>query len=211
MKSLIEGNPEALHPVTRAIIESARKFDAVAAFEAFYRLADQKRKTSRVWSEFDAMLVPTAPRPYTIARGDMDRQGITVTVDGPPPAATAAGGRGAVKARLGGSAGLMPDLAVCADDSPSVATSLPFAELAQRQIVRLDPSGRLAAPPVSGLPVAVDRPEAEVRPAAFEQVAWVLPRELSGYDFLAANRELVANLATGRIKPGEILVQGESK
>ena len=72
VKSLIESHPEALHPITRAIIEGARKFDAVAAFEAFYRLADQKRKTSRVWSEFDAMLVPTAPRPYTIAEVEAD-------------------------------------------------------------------------------------------------------------------------------------------
>jgi allophanate hydrolase len=71
-KPLIETNPEALHPVTRAIIEGARKFDAVAAFEAFYRLADQKRKTSRVWSEFDAMLVPTMPRPYTVAEVEAD-------------------------------------------------------------------------------------------------------------------------------------------
>ena len=39
----------------------------------------------------------------------------------------------------------------------------------------------------------------------FERIAWVLPRELSGYNFLAANRELVANLATGRIKAREIL------
>ena len=71
-KPLIESNPEALHPVTRSIIEGARKFDAVAAFEAFYRLADQKRKTSRVWSEFDAMLVPTTPRLYTVAEVEAD-------------------------------------------------------------------------------------------------------------------------------------------
>jgi 8-oxo-dGTP diphosphatase len=45
----------------------------------------------------------------------------------------------------------------------------------------------------------------EIRPTVFEQTAWVLPRELSEYDFLAANRELVGNLATGRIKPSEIL------
>ena len=32
--------------MTRAIIEGARKFDAVAAFEAFYKLADRKRRTS---------------------------------------------------------------------------------------------------------------------------------------------------------------------
>jgi len=42
-------------------------------------------------------------------------------------------------------------------------------------------------------------------PQTFEQIAWALPRELSQYDFLEANRELIANLATGRIKPAEIL------
>jgi allophanate hydrolase len=72
VKSVIESNPEALHPVTRSIIEGARRFDAVAAFEAFYRLADQKRKTSHVWSQFDAMIVPTAPRLYTVAEVEAD-------------------------------------------------------------------------------------------------------------------------------------------
>jgi 8-oxo-dGTP diphosphatase len=47
--------------------------------------------------------------------------------------------------------------------------------------------------------------ESELRPGPFEQVAWVLPRELGGYDFLTANRRLIAELATGRIKPAEIL------
>jgi 8-oxo-dGTP diphosphatase len=47
--------------------------------------------------------------------------------------------------------------------------------------------------------------EGEARPLCFEQIAWVLPKELSDYDFLAANRGLVANLATGRIKPAELL------
>lgn len=47
--------------------------------------------------------------------------------------------------------------------------------------------------------------EAEITPRVFEQVAWVLPKELAGYDFLAANRELIALLATGKIKPGEVL------
>jgi allophanate hydrolase len=71
-KPLIETNPEALHPVTRAIIEGARKFDAVATFEAFYRLADRRRRTSGAWSEFDVMLVPTMPRFYTIAEVEAD-------------------------------------------------------------------------------------------------------------------------------------------
>lgn len=45
----------------------------------------------------------------------------------------------------------------------------------------------------------------KIAPAAFEQVAWVLPKELGNYDFLAANLPLVAQLATGRLKPSEIL------
>lgn len=49
--------------------------------------------------------------------------------------------------------------------------------------------------------------EPDVSPTAFEQTAWVLPRELSDYDFLQANRELIANLATGRIKPAELLAK----
>src|ERR1051325_2824921 len=47
--------------------------------------------------------------------------------------------------------------------------------------------------------------DAELAPHTFEKVAWVLPKELGEYDFLAANAGLVANLATGRIKPAEVL------
>jgi hypothetical protein len=47
--------------------------------------------------------------------------------------------------------------------------------------------------------------ESEVNPQAFEQITWALPKELGNYDFLAANRQLIAQLATGRIKPAEIL------
>ena len=49
--------------------------------------------------------------------------------------------------------------------------------------------------------------EGDPSPLCFEQIAWVLPKNLGEYDFLAANRELIANLATGRIKPSEILEQ----
>ena len=52
---------------------------------------------------------------------------------------------------------------------------------------------------------AAEIAEKDVTPNAFEQVHWVLPRELGQYDFLAANAQMVANLATGRIKPAEIL------
>ena len=52
---------------------------------------------------------------------------------------------------------------------------------------------------------------AEGEPAShtFERIAWVLPKELGDYDFLVANAGLVANLATGRIKPGDILAEAD--
>jgi 8-oxo-dGTP diphosphatase len=52
---------------------------------------------------------------------------------------------------------------------------------------------------------AVAIAETELHPGPFEGVAWVLPRELGQYDFLSANRRLIAELATGRIKPDEML------
>jgi len=51
--------------------------------------------------------------------------------------------------------------------------------------------------------------ESELQPRTFEQIAWALPKELGNYDFLAANRQLIAQLATGRIKPAEILEGAE--
>lgn len=52
---------------------------------------------------------------------------------------------------------------------------------------------------------AAEISEGELTPSTFERIAWVLPKELGDYDFLAANEGLVANLATGRIKPRELL------
>ena len=78
-------------------------------------------------------------------------------------------------------------------------------------LVKMAPLGRVVhkyaetAIPLEIRFYAVELDSNEVHATVFEQIAWVLPRELGEYDFLAANRELVANLATGRIKPAEIL------
>jgi 8-oxo-dGTP diphosphatase len=47
--------------------------------------------------------------------------------------------------------------------------------------------------------------EENIQPKCFEQIAWVLPRELGDYDFLDANRVLIAQLATGKVKAAELL------
>jgi 8-oxo-dGTP diphosphatase len=49
--------------------------------------------------------------------------------------------------------------------------------------------------------------ESTPTPIEFEQIVWVLPKELADYDFLAANAQLIAQLATGKIKPAEILAK----
>jgi hypothetical protein len=53
--------------------------------------------------------------------------------------------------------------------------------------------------------------ENKITPNEFEQIAWALPRELGSYDFLAANSQLIAQLATGRLKPSEILERAANR
>jgi allophanate hydrolase len=72
VKRLIESRPDTLHPVTHKIIEGARNFDAVAAFEASYKLAALRRASEAAWRAFDVMAVPTMPRFYTRAEVDAD-------------------------------------------------------------------------------------------------------------------------------------------
>jgi 8-oxo-dGTP diphosphatase len=52
--------------------------------------------------------------------------------------------------------------------------------------------------------------EGEISPNEFEQIVWALPKELGNYDFLAANSQLIAQIATGRVKPSEILERAEN-
>ena len=65
-KSIIEANPNAVHPVVRAVILSAGKFSAVDAFESQYRLASLARETEKTWESFDAILLPSAGTIYTV-------------------------------------------------------------------------------------------------------------------------------------------------
>jgi 8-oxo-dGTP diphosphatase len=77
-----------------------------------------------------------------------------------------------------------------------------------REIARVQHTYAATAEPLEIRFFAAEIAETELTPKAFEQVAWVLPRELGDYDFLAANKALVANLATGKIKPAELLESG---
>lgn len=72
IKDFIAAAPDALQPVTRAIIEPAVSRSAVEAFEAQYRLQALKREADRAFSAVDFIMTPTAGTIPTIAAIDAD-------------------------------------------------------------------------------------------------------------------------------------------
>ncbi len=59
IEPLLRRAPEAVHPVTRAIIEAGAHPSAVDAFRAQYRLRSLERETAQAWEAMDVLLTPT--------------------------------------------------------------------------------------------------------------------------------------------------------
>ncbi|MEJ0068394.1 MAG: allophanate hydrolase [Pseudomonadota bacterium] len=59
-------HPDALHPVTRTIIDGAARFSAVDVFRGLYRLEDLRRTTAPLWRQADLLVVPSAPTFYRL-------------------------------------------------------------------------------------------------------------------------------------------------
>ena len=72
IRSFVEKRPDALHPVTRQIIEGGKSITAVATFEGFYKLAELRQKTGPVWQEIDVLLTPTTGTIYTVDEIEAD-------------------------------------------------------------------------------------------------------------------------------------------
>jgi len=64
--SFIEAHADAVHPVTRSIIEGGLKFSAVSAFEGVYKLRDYQRRSEAVWADIDFIVTPTAGTIYRL-------------------------------------------------------------------------------------------------------------------------------------------------
>ena len=60
-------HPDDVLPVTRAVIERGREFDAVDAFRARHRLQELRAWTDRLWTRADVLLLPTVPTTFTRA------------------------------------------------------------------------------------------------------------------------------------------------
>jgi allophanate hydrolase len=63
----INDNPSALLEVTRSVLQMADRYDAEAAFAGILDLARLRRMVEQNFTSISALVVPTAPRPFTIA------------------------------------------------------------------------------------------------------------------------------------------------
>lgn len=68
VEGFFAGHAEAFDPSVRAIVESARRYSAVDAFNARYRFEALKRRTDAILADVDLLLLPTAPTTYTVAQ-----------------------------------------------------------------------------------------------------------------------------------------------
>lgn len=72
IEQMMTTRPEAVHPVTRAIIAKAEGQSAVDAFNGIYRLADLRRACGPILDRADMLLVPTIPTFVTCADLEVD-------------------------------------------------------------------------------------------------------------------------------------------
>lgn len=67
IRQFIEATPQYLHPTTLAIIGSAKRMSAADTFAGIYKLAELRRAADAIWSQIDVLIVPTYPRPRSVA------------------------------------------------------------------------------------------------------------------------------------------------
>ncbi len=72
IRDLLERKPEAVHPVTRRVIEKAGSFSAADAFAAAYRLQTLRRHAEAAWAKVELIVTPSAPTIYTLAEVEAD-------------------------------------------------------------------------------------------------------------------------------------------
>jgi allophanate hydrolase len=66
LQEFFDSQPDALHPITRQIIEGGTQPRAADAFKGYYHLKNLRRMTAPVWQAIDVLITPTAGRQYTI-------------------------------------------------------------------------------------------------------------------------------------------------
>lgn len=67
IRAFFEQNPDALLDIVRTVFDRADRWTAVDVFEFTYRLMTLRRQALTLLRDFDSLLMPTAPRPFTIS------------------------------------------------------------------------------------------------------------------------------------------------
>jgi allophanate hydrolase len=68
----INGHAGDLFAVTRSVLQTSGQYSAGDAFTGIHRLAQLRRAVAKQFATIDALMVPTAPRPFTIAEMTAD-------------------------------------------------------------------------------------------------------------------------------------------
>jgi allophanate hydrolase len=66
IRTFFDTQAAAMNEVVRGIIEGARKYDAARVFEGLTRLEALRHAVDPLWSDVDALVVPSVPRVYRI-------------------------------------------------------------------------------------------------------------------------------------------------
>lgn len=65
-REVLERQPEALHPVTRAILAAGTQLTAADTFAAYYRLRGLRRVVASAFQRYDVLLTPTAGTTFSV-------------------------------------------------------------------------------------------------------------------------------------------------
>jgi allophanate hydrolase len=65
IRAFFEAHSGEMNPVVAGIVGGARRYSAVDAFEAEYRLRTLRRTSAREWERMDVLVVPSTPTIYT--------------------------------------------------------------------------------------------------------------------------------------------------
>jgi allophanate hydrolase len=76
----MDAHADAVLPVTQQIVAGGKKFSAVDAFEAEYKLKALKRASEAAWSRVDFIVTPTAGTIYSIAAVEADPVRLNATL-----------------------------------------------------------------------------------------------------------------------------------
>ncbi len=72
INDLLTSTPEAVHPITRQIIEPGQKLTAMDAFKGLYQLQALRKTCQEILTSFDFLCVPSIPTFYTTADLEAD-------------------------------------------------------------------------------------------------------------------------------------------